>query len=105
MQEIFVPVMGMAPDDVTLVSWLKQPGDEIRVGDVVAVVETSKPELEIESAAAGTLGAHRVAELENVAPGSTAAAVPSVNNDDDESRRPAQHPNNASRIGGIRGRH
>lgn len=78
MQDIYIPVMGMAPDDVTLVSWLKQPGDEIRVGDVVAVVETSKSEFEIESDAAGTLGVHRVAELENVAPGSTIAMVLSV---------------------------
>ncbi len=83
MHDIFIPVMGMAPDDVTLVSWLKQPGDAVRTGDVVALVETSKAELEVESAADGVLGRHLVAELDSVAPGTTIAKVLADGEQDD----------------------
>lgn len=75
MHEVFVPAMGMAPDEVTLVSWLKSPGDAVAAGEAVAIVETSKANLEIESGAAGVLGHHLVRELDPVAPGSTITYV------------------------------
>ncbi len=73
MNEVFIPAMGMAPDDVTLVSWLKQPGDALTPGEPIALVETSKAELEIEADAAGVLGRHLFAERDRVAPGTTIA--------------------------------
>ena len=36
MHDVFVPVMGTAPDEVTLVSWLRSPGDAVE-GDLFAV--------------------------------------------------------------------
>jgi pyruvate dehydrogenase E2 component (dihydrolipoamide acetyltransferase) len=75
MNELFVPAMGMAPGDVTLVSWLKSPGDPVMVGDVVAVVETSKAELEIAADAEGVLGRQLFAEHALVTPGGTIAYV------------------------------
>lgn len=73
MNEVFIPAMGMAPDDVTLVSWLKQPGDPLTSGEPIALVETSKAELEIEADADGVLGRHLFAERDRVAPGTTIA--------------------------------
>jgi pyruvate dehydrogenase E2 component (dihydrolipoamide acetyltransferase) len=71
MREVFVPAMGMAPDDVILVSWLKAPGETVAAGDVVALVETSKAELEIEAEAAGVLGRQLYAEHATIPPGTT----------------------------------
>lgn len=49
----------MASESVFLVEWLKQPGDEVALGDVLATIETDKSSLEVEATASGTLGAHR----------------------------------------------
>lgn len=75
MYEIFIPATGMAPDDVTLEVWLKQPGDHVDPGDVVAVVETSKATLDVQSDVAGVLGEHLVRVEEAVAPGTTIVRV------------------------------
>lgn len=75
MHEVFVPVMGMAPDEVTLVSWLKATGDPVAVGEAVAVVETAKADLEIESAGQGILGRQLFPELTQIVPGVTIAYV------------------------------
>jgi pyruvate dehydrogenase E2 component (dihydrolipoamide acetyltransferase) len=57
-EEIFVPALGMAMEEATLVEWLKQPGDPIDAGDAVAVVDTDKSTIEIEAETAGVLGQH-----------------------------------------------
>lgn len=71
MREVFIPVMGMAPDDVVLLNWLKPAGAAVSVGDAVAVVETSKAELEIEADTAGILGRRLFAERDTITPGTT----------------------------------
>lgn len=43
-----MPSLGSDMDAGTLVEWLKAPGDAVRRGDVVAVVETQKGAIEIE---------------------------------------------------------
>lgn len=75
MLEVFIPVVGMAPDDVMLTGWLYQPGDQIETGAVVAVVETSKTQLEIEAEGPGRLGAHLVEVDARVAPGTVIARI------------------------------
>lgn len=75
MRDIFIPATGMAPDDVTLELWLKEPGDHVEAGEVVAVVETSKATLEVESDADGVLDEHLVQAQESVAPGTTIVRV------------------------------
>jgi pyruvate/2-oxoglutarate dehydrogenase complex dihydrolipoamide acyltransferase (E2) component len=47
MEEIFVPALGMAMDNAMLLEWLKQPGDAVNAGDVVAVIETDKTTLDL----------------------------------------------------------
>jgi pyruvate dehydrogenase E2 component (dihydrolipoamide acetyltransferase) len=58
MEEIFIPALGMAMEEATLVEWLRQPGDAIASGDIVAVVDTDKSTIDIEAEADGTLGPH-----------------------------------------------
>lgn len=43
-----MPSLGADMEDGTLVEWLKQPGDTVSRGDIVAVVETQKGAIEIE---------------------------------------------------------
>lgn len=48
MSEFRMPSLGADMDEGTLVEWLKQPGEKLSRGDVVAVVETQKGAIEIE---------------------------------------------------------
>jgi pyruvate dehydrogenase E2 component (dihydrolipoamide acetyltransferase) len=57
-EEIFVPALGMAMEEATMVEWLKQPGDTVSAGEAVAVVDTDKSTIEIEAETDGVLGPH-----------------------------------------------
>jgi pyruvate dehydrogenase E2 component (dihydrolipoamide acetyltransferase) len=48
MIEFRMPSLGADMDAGTLVEWLKQPGDALKRGDIIAVVETQKGAIEIE---------------------------------------------------------
>ncbi|WP_324827718.1 dihydrolipoamide acetyltransferase family protein [Qipengyuania zhejiangensis] len=50
-----MPSLGAGMEAGTLVEWLKQPGDEIVQGDIIAVVETDKGAIEVEVFETGTL--------------------------------------------------
>jgi pyruvate/2-oxoglutarate dehydrogenase complex dihydrolipoamide acyltransferase (E2) component len=75
MEEIFVPALGMAMDNAMLLEWLKQPGDAVNAGDVVAVIETDKTTLDLPAETSGVLGKHRYAANEEVPAGTTIAVV------------------------------
>lgn len=51
-----MPSLGADMESGTLVEWLKQPGDKVRRGDIVAVVETQKGAIEIEIFQDGVIG-------------------------------------------------
>jgi pyruvate dehydrogenase E2 component (dihydrolipoamide acetyltransferase) len=53
-----MPSLGADMEAGTLVEWLKQPGDAVKSGDVVAVVETQKGAIEIEVFETGTIESH-----------------------------------------------
>lgn len=55
MSELVMPSLGADMEDGKIVEWLVQPGDKIKRGDVVAVVETQKGAIEIESFDEGVL--------------------------------------------------
>jgi pyruvate dehydrogenase E2 component (dihydrolipoamide acetyltransferase) len=55
---IVMPKLGFDMREGLLSSWLKQPGDEVNKGDVVAEIESDKATLELESQVAGTLLKH-----------------------------------------------
>lgn len=56
-----MPSLGADMEAGTLVEWLKQPGDAVHRGDIVAVVETQKGAIEIEIFKDGVLSEHLVA--------------------------------------------
>ncbi len=48
MSEFPMPSLGADMEGGTVVEWLKQPGDEVHHGEIIAVVETDKGAIEIE---------------------------------------------------------
>ena len=50
-----MPVLGADMDEGTLLEWLVKPGDEVHKGDVIAVVDTAKSAIEVESFHSGTV--------------------------------------------------
>lgn len=75
MEEIFVPALGMAMEEATLIEWIKAPGDRVEPGDPVAEIETDKSTLELAATTAGTLGIHRAEPGAVVEVGATIAVV------------------------------
>lgn len=75
MEEVFVPAVGMAMDNVVLLEWLKNPGDAINVGDPIAVIETDKTTMEIEAESSGVLGKHKYAINDEVPAGATITVI------------------------------
>ena len=55
MTEFRMPSLGADMDAGTLVEWVKKPGDPVKKGDVIAVVETQKGAIEVEIFESGTL--------------------------------------------------
>lgn len=56
-----MPSLGADMEAGTLVEWLKKPGDTVKRGDIVAVVETNKGAIEIEIFVDGAMGRQLVA--------------------------------------------
>jgi pyruvate dehydrogenase E2 component (dihydrolipoyllysine-residue acetyltransferase) len=55
MAEFRMPTLGADMDEGTLVEWLVKPGDQIHKGDIIAVVDTAKSAIEVESFHTGTI--------------------------------------------------
>ncbi len=55
MIEVKLPSLGADMDQGTLLEWQVKPGDEVKKGDILAVVDTTKAALEVESWHAGTV--------------------------------------------------
>ncbi|HET9172743.1 MAG TPA: dihydrolipoamide acetyltransferase family protein [Actinospica sp.] len=55
MAEFTMPSLGADMDEGTLIEWLVHPGDHVKRGDIVAVVETAKSTIEIECFDTGTI--------------------------------------------------
>lgn len=53
--DIAVLEIGEGVKEVTIVDWLKQPGEQVEAGELLAEVMTDKANMEVESPAAGTL--------------------------------------------------
>lgn len=75
MEEIFVPALGMAMDNAVLLEWLKQPGESVSAGEVVAIIETDKTTLDLPAETAGVLGRHRYAINDEVPAGNTLCVI------------------------------
>ena len=54
-QNVIMPKTGMAMEEGTVVRWLKKVGDAVSKGEAVAVIETDKVTMDLESDYEGTL--------------------------------------------------
>ncbi len=52
-ETIIMPKLGFDMAEGTLVRWVKNEGEEINKGDVLAEIETDKATVEVESSASG----------------------------------------------------
>ena len=86
MGDFTMPSLGADMDEGTVTEWLVKPGDQVRRGDIVAVVDTDKSTIEVEVFETGTIEQILVEEGDKVPVGtvlaristSAAAAVPPV---------------------------
>ncbi len=60
--ELKMPALSPTMEEGTLAKWLKQEGDEIVAGDIIAEIETDKATMEFEAVDEGRLGKIMVAE-------------------------------------------
>ncbi len=75
MSEFRMPSLGASMEAGTLVSWQKAPGDVLRRGDIIAVVDTEKGAIEIEVFEDGVLEEIRVQPGEEVPVGTVLALI------------------------------
>ncbi|MEE1744316.1 MULTISPECIES: 2-oxo acid dehydrogenase subunit E2 [unclassified Streptomyces] len=75
MTEFTMPSLGADMDEGVLREWLVGPGDRVRKGDVVAVVETDKAAIEVECFGSGTVGRLLVPPGTRVAVGTPLAVI------------------------------
>ena len=92
--EVTMPQMGADMTEGTLVRWLKQVGDHIERGDILAEIETDKATVELEAFEAGELLKQAVAEGEEVPVGEVIAILGDKSESVPEVPRksPAEHP-------------
>jgi pyruvate dehydrogenase E1 component beta subunit len=55
MAEVIMPKMGDSMTEGTLLSWKKQDGETVRVGEIIAEIETDKSNVDVEAEDAGIL--------------------------------------------------
>ncbi len=72
--DVLIPNAGQTSGEATILRWLKQPGDSVKVGETLLEVETDKATMEVEATAAGVLQSVRY-ESGAVVPVLTAVAV------------------------------
>jgi pyruvate dehydrogenase E2 component (dihydrolipoamide acetyltransferase) len=70
-----MPSLGADMEAGTLMKWLVHPGDAVRRGDLAAVVQTEKADIEVEVFASGTVEKLHVAEGEKVPVGTLLATI------------------------------
>ncbi|MDE2467085.1 MAG: 2-oxo acid dehydrogenase subunit E2 [Alphaproteobacteria bacterium] len=75
MAEFRMPSLGADMEAGTLVEWLKNPGDAVHRGDIVAVVETDKGAIEVEIFMDGTMGKQLVVPETKVPVGTPLAII------------------------------
>ncbi|GCF08185.1 dihydrolipoamide acetyltransferase family protein [Dictyobacter arantiisoli] len=75
MPDVNMPRLSDTMEEGTITRWLKQPGDKVKKGEVVAEVETDKANMEIESFSAGILEQILVVEGETAPIGQPIAII------------------------------
>jgi len=75
MSEFRMPSLGADMESATLIQWLVKPGDEVKKGDVILVVETNKGAIEVEVFESGVVEKLLVSEQEKVPVGTPLALI------------------------------
>jgi pyruvate dehydrogenase E2 component (dihydrolipoamide acetyltransferase) len=75
MAEFRMPLLGADMEAGTLVEWLKHPGDALKRGDIIAVVDTAKGAIEIEVFEDGVLDSMCIKPGEQVPVGTVLAMI------------------------------
>ncbi len=75
MNQFLMPSLGADMEAGTLVQWLKQPGEKVAHGDIIAVVETQKGAIEVEVFEDGVLGEYLVGLGTKVSVGAPLATI------------------------------
>src|ERR1700709_1833931 len=75
MPEIVMPRLSDSMEEGTILTWMKQVGDEVAVGDELVEIETDKANMAYESDVAGTLTEILPQEGETLAIGERIAVV------------------------------
>ena len=88
MTDFRMPSLGADMEAGTLIQWLKQPGDTLARGDIIAVVDTEKGAIEIEVFQDGVLDRTLVSPGEKVPVGTVLASIRGA----DEAAAPAPAP-------------
>src|ERR671922_55229 len=63
--EILMPALSPTMEEGTLAKWVKNEGDTVKSGDVIAEIETDKATMEVEAVDEGTIGRILVPEGTN----------------------------------------
>lgn len=75
MADVTMPRLSDTMEEGTIASWLKQPGDEVKKGDVIAQIETDKATMDLTVFEAGTLQEILAPEGTTVAIGQPVARI------------------------------
>lgn len=75
MIEFKLPSLGADMDEGTLLEWLVKPGDEVKKGQIVAIVDTSKAAVDVECWQEGTVAGLLVAPQQKVPVGTVLALL------------------------------
>ena len=73
--EIVMPKLSDTMEEGKILKWLKNVGDKIEVGDIIAEVETDKADMEMEALDAGVLAELRVREGDSAPVGAVIAVL------------------------------
>jgi pyruvate dehydrogenase E2 component (dihydrolipoyllysine-residue acetyltransferase) len=93
MSEVVMPRLSDSMEEGTILTWLKQVGDEVAVGDELVEIETDKANMAYEADVAGTLNEILAKEGETLPIGAPIARIGDSNGDGSrDSEGPAAEP-------------
>ncbi|GAF40185.1 hypothetical protein FC83_GL001309 [Agrilactobacillus composti DSM 18527 = JCM 14202] len=75
LKEVHMPKLSPKSDEYFFGSWLKEPGDTVKTGDILFEVETDKVISEVQSQEDGVLKEQKVAEGDSTKVGDLVATI------------------------------
>src|SRR5271155_5103431 len=87
--QILMPALSPTMTEGKLARWVKQVGEDIHAGDVIAEIETDKATMEVEAVDEGKLAQILVPEGTEGVPVNTPIAVLAVNGEDASQHSPS----------------